>query len=129
MLISYTKSLQHYRVSQHPWYPISDCSILHGVEARAKVVCSGEDVVRATSTIPKRVLSRDEVYGLLDEWSGVTNRWKAIDGAEIARNVDRDEEEVGLVGILCPYVSVEAEQRFVKSHLRSEEVVAASVVG
>lgn len=92
-------------------------------------MCSGEDVVRATSTIPKRVLSRDEVYGLLDEWSGVTNRWKAIDGAEIARNVDRDEEEVGLVGILCPYVSVEAEQRFVKSHLRSEEVVAASVVG
>ena len=99
------------------------------MEARAKVVCSGEDVVRATSTIPKRVTSRDEVYRFLDEWPGVTNRWKAVDCAEIARNIDRDEEEVGFVGIFCPHVSVETEQRFVKSHLRSEEVVAASLVG
>lgn len=59
----------------------------------------------------------------------MTNRWKAIDGAEITGDIDRNKEEIGFVRIFSPYVALEAEQRLMESYFRREEVVATSVVG
>lgn len=92
-------------------------------------MCGGEDVVRAIISIPKRVLSRDELNRVIDECSRVTNSWKTIDGAEVARDIDRNKEEIGFVWIFCPYVSFEAEKRLVESYLRGKEVVATPIIG
>lgn len=99
------------------------------MEARAKVVCGREDMIRATGSVPKRVLSRDELYRVIDEWSCMANRWKAINGAEVARDIDRDKEEIGFIRIFRPYISFEAEKRLMESHFRGKEVVGASIIG
>lgn len=51
---------------------------------------------------------------------------EAIHGAEVAGDVDRDEEEVSLVGVEGTCFA--GQKGFVYGHLRSEQVVAAPLV-
>ena len=77
-----------------------------------------EDVVVATGTIPKRVFGGDDVDGGGQEGAGVTNGREAINGAEVAGDVDRDEEEVSLIWVKRPHIT--GQQSSVYCHLRRE---------
>lgn len=60
---------------------------------------SDEDMVGASASVPERVIGGDEFHGGADEGAGVADRREAIDGAEVAGDVDRDEEEVSVVRV------------------------------
>lgn len=60
---------------------------------------SDEHVVGASAPIPERVVGGDDVDGGGDEGTSVSDRREAIDGAEVAGHIDRDEEEVRVIGI------------------------------
>lgn len=92
--------------------------IYHGVEARAEVVRGNEDVVRAPGPVPKRVLGGDDVDGGGDEGAGVTDGREAIDRAEVAGDVNWDEEEVSLIRVKRPYIA--GQQGSVYGDLRRE---------
>ena len=69
------------------------------METRAEVVGSDEDVVTSIAAVPERVLSGYEVDGGGNERARVTHRREAVDGAEVARNVNGDEEEISFIRV------------------------------
>lgn len=75
------------------------------MEASAEVVRGDEDVVGAEGAIPEGVIGGDELDGGGEEGAGVADGGEAIDGAEVAGDVDGDKEEVGLVRVKRPYVA------------------------
>lgn len=71
----------------------------HGVKACAEIVRSDEDVVRSSASVPEWVYGGDELHRGGNESACVANRWKTVNGAEVARHVDGDEEEISFVRV------------------------------
>ena len=69
------------------------------MKARAEVVGSDEDVVGSSAAVPEWVFGGDQVDGGGYESARVANRREAIDGAEVARHVNGDEEEISFVWV------------------------------
>lgn len=86
-----------------------------------------KNMVGAAAPIPERERRRNDPDGGFEEAPGVSDRREAINGTEIAGDINRDEEEIGVVGI--EGAGPAREQRLVNRHLRREQVAAASVVG
>lgn len=85
-----------------------------------------ENMVGAAAAVPKGKLERNKINGGGDEGAGVADGGEAIDGAEVAGDVNGDEEEVGLPRLERPNVA--AQQGPVDGHLRREQMVAAPLV-
>lgn len=96
------------------------------MEASTKIVRGDENVVGALGPIPKRVFGGDEVDRGGQKRPSVADGWEAIDGAEVAGDIDWDEEEVGLVRVKGTRIA--GQQGFMYGHLRSEQMVAAPLV-
>lgn len=69
------------------------------MKARAEVVRSDEDVVGSSAAVPEWVFGGDEVDGGGYKSSRVANRREVVDGAEVARHVNWDEEEISFVWV------------------------------
>lgn len=61
-----------------------------------------EDMICAGAPVPEWELRRDDLYGGSDQRSGVSDGGESIDSAEVAGDVDGDEEEVSLPWIQRP---------------------------
>lgn len=85
-----------------------------------------EDMVGAAAAVPKGKLERDKINGGGDEGAGVADGGEAIDGAEVAGDVNGDEEEVGLPWL--ERADITAQQGSVDGHLRREQMGAAPLV-
>lgn len=96
------------------------------MEASTKIVRGNEHVVGALGPIPKGVLRGEEVDSRGQKRPSVADCWEPINGAEVAGHIDRDEEEIGLVRIKGAHFA--GQQGFVYGHLRSEQMVGASLV-
>lgn len=75
-----------------------------------------ENVIGAAAAVPKRKLRRNKTDGGGDERAGMADGGEAINGAEVARNINWNEEEVGLPWIKRPNIA--CHQRSVDGHLR-----------
>lgn len=64
-----------------------------------------EDVVGAPGPVPEGVLRGDELHGGGEQGPSVANSREAINGAEVAGNVNGDEEEIRLAGVERPDVT------------------------
>lgn len=98
----------------------------HGMEASTVVMRSDKNVVGPPSPIPKRVMSRNKVNSRRNERTSVTNSREAIDGTEITRHINRDEEKIGFIRVKSPYIAI--QKRFMNRNLRSEQMVATTLV-
>lgn len=86
-----------------------------------------EDVVGAEGSIPEREFVGDDFHGGGEQRPSVSDRRKAVDLAEVARDVDGDEEEVRFVRVKRPYIA--GQQSSVDRDLGSEEVTRTPFVG
>lgn len=96
------------------------------MEARGKIVRCNKDMIGAIGTIPKGKVGGNESNGGGNEGTGMANGGEAIDSAEVARNVNRDEEEIGFEWVKCPVTAV--QKRSMNGHLRSKQVVGTPLV-
>lgn len=85
-----------------------------------------ENMIGATAAVPKRELRRDKINCGGDEGACVADGGEAINGAEVARDINGDEEEVRLRWIESPDIAT--QQRSVNGHLRREQVAAAALL-
>lgn len=92
------------------------------MEASTEVVGSDEDVVSSLAPIPESVLGGNELHCRCNERPSVTNRREAINGAEVAGDVDGYEEKVSFVWVKCPDVA--RQQCPVNGHLRCKQMIA-----
>jgi len=96
------------------------------VETRAEIMRRHKDVVGAPAPVPERVLRRDEVDRGRDEGARVPNRGEAVDGAEVARHVNGDEEKVSFVRVKSSHLA--GQQSPVNGNLRRKQMSAAPLV-
>lgn len=84
-------------------------------------------MVGAIAPIPVRHLAGNPPDGRLQQPPRVAERREAIDSAEVAGDVHRHEEEVGLARVRRPE-PLAASDGLVQCHLRREEVAGAAAV-
>lgn len=77
----------------------------HGVKTSAKIMGSDENMVRTVGTIPEREGRGDEINGGGNKGTSMPDSWEAINGAKIAGNINRDEEEIGFIWVKCSYIA------------------------
>lgn len=82
---------------------------------------SNKNMVGAIGAIPKRIMRGNVRNGGGNEGTSMANGREAIDSAEVARNINRDEEEIGFKWIKCSVIAV--QQSSMNGHLRSKQVV------
>ena len=83
-------------------------------------------MVGAIGAIPKGIMGGNEGYGGGNERTGMTNGGEAINGAEVTRNINRDEEEIRFKWIKCPVITV--QQGSMNGYLRSKQVVRTPLI-
>jgi len=96
------------------------------VEARAEIMRGDENMVGAPAPVPERVLRGDEVDCGRDERARVANRGKAIDGAEVARDVNGYEEKVSFVRVKRAHLA--GQQSPVNGNLRRKQMLTTPLV-
>lgn len=96
------------------------------MKARTEIMGRDQNVVGAAAAVPERKLGRNKRDGGGDERAGVANGGEAIDGAEVAGDINGDEEEVGLPRI--ERTKATPRKSSVDRHLRGEQVAAATLV-
>jgi len=150
MFVVDSKSLQYNRVLQERRYSVSYGDILlgnkikinvglnqtwvccvapfnyHGAKARSEVVRSDKDMVGAIGAIPKGVMRGNEGDGGGNEGTSMAYGREAIDGAEIARNINRYEEKISCKWVKCPVSAV--HKGSMNGHLRSKQMVRTPLV-
>lgn len=85
-----------------------------------------EDVVGASAPVPEGVLRGDEADSGRDKGARVANRREAVDGAEIARHINGDEEKVSVVWV--KRANLAGQQSPVNCNLRRKQMFAAPLV-
>lgn len=90
----------------------------HSVKASTIVMGGNKDMIRTETTIPKRKLRRDVIYGGGNESTCMSDGREAINGAEVAGNINRHEEKVSLPWIMS--TNIATLQSSVNCHLRSK---------
>lgn len=86
-----------------------------------------EDVVGTKRAIPEGVVCRDKLNSRGCKRASVTNGGEAINGTEIAGNINRDEKEISFVRVECSQI-IGVHQGFVNGNLGCKQVVVASLV-
>lgn len=89
--------------------------LYHGMEASSVIVRGNEDMVGPIAAVPEWKLQRNELNRGREKSTCVADGREAINGAEIAGDVDGDEEEISLRWVKCPYITV--HQRLMYGHL------------
>lgn len=82
---------------------------------------SNKNMVGTIGAIPKGVMRGNVGYGGGNKGTGMANGGEAINGAEVARNINRDEEKISFKWIKCPVIAVQKSS--MNGHLRSKQVV------
>lgn len=93
------------------------------METSAIVMRGNEDVVKATATVPKRELTGDDVDRRGQKRRSVSNSRKAIKGAKITRNINRNKEEISFRRVQSPYMA--RQKSLMNGHLRSKQMTTA----
>lgn len=89
MLVLHSKRLQNDRIPQNFGHAVVDRHILQGVETGTKIVRCHKDMIGTVAPVPEGVLSGNEFNRRGDEPAGVSDGGEAINGAEVAGNVNR----------------------------------------
>lgn len=98
------------------------------MEASSVVMRCDEDMVGAGAPVPVRELAGDPPDGRLEQAAGMAEGREPGGAAEVAGDIDGDEEEVGLRRVQRPEPPTPG-QRPVDGNLRREEVAGAPLVG
>lgn len=84
-------------------------------------------MIRSIGTIPEWKLCGNEIDGRTDERTSMGDRRESVDGAEVARDVNWDKEEICFRWI-CG-VNGTVENSVVDGNFRGEEMIGAAWVG
>lgn len=85
-------------------------------------------MIFSPASVPERQRRGNEFDGGGNQASGVSDCREPVGGAEIAGDVDGDEEQIGLVGVPCSELRA-GQQRPVDGDFRGEQVGPAAGVG
>lgn len=90
-------------------------------------MCRHEHMIRPAGPIPKRHLRGDTLHRGRHQRPRVADGGKPVNGAEVAGDVNRHEEEIGLPRVEGPKPTT--QQGLVDGDLGGEEVGVAALVG
>lgn len=98
----------------------------HGMKTSTIIMGGDEDMIGAAAAIPERILTGNNLDGGGQKRRSMSNSRKAINGAKITRNINRNEKEISFIRVQTPNLA--RQKSLMNCHLRSKQMTTAPAV-